>query len=113
MRRRGLRVKRRNPQRLAGGPELARQYGMPAEELNRLVRRILTHSAACAALLPGFALAQLPSDGGQPIQTAPADPAVTAALGKIFPEQIRTDIAKLVSFKNRSTLSSLDTDLPA
>ena len=43
---------------------------------------------------------------------APADPAIAAALAKVSPELIRADIAKLVSFGNRSTLSSMTTDLP-
>ncbi len=50
---------------------------------------------------------------GSPIQAAPADPAIQAALGQISARQIRRTIEKLVSFHNRSTLSSMDTDLPA
>jgi hypothetical protein len=65
-------------------------------------------------LLPGLAAAQPAATTGAagPITAAPADPAIAAALSKVSPEQIRADITKLVSFKNRSTLSSLDTDLP-
>jgi hypothetical protein len=48
----------------------------------------------------------------QPIAPAAADPAIAAALQQVSPDRIRTDITKLVSFNNRSTLSSLDTDLP-
>ena len=48
----------------------------------------------------------------QPIMPAPADPAIAAALQQISTEHIQADIAKLVSFNNRSTLSSGDTDLP-
>ena len=44
---------------------------------------------------------------------APADPAIVAAMARISPIAIRADIEKLVSFRNRSTLSSMDTDLPA
>jgi hypothetical protein len=47
-----------------------------------------------------------------PATPAPADRAITAAIARISPEQVHADIAKLVSFKNRSTLSSLDSDLP-
>ncbi len=43
---------------------------------------------------------------------APADPAIAQAIAGISPERIHADIEKLVSFKNRSTLSSMDTDLP-
>ncbi len=50
---------------------------------------------------------------GSPIQAAPVDPAIQAALGQISARQIRRTIEKLVSFHNRSTLSSMDTDLPA
>jgi Peptidase family M28 len=67
-------------------------------------------------LLPSAVLAQqtAPVDGavGSPIQPAPVDPAIAAALKQVSPQQIHDTIAKLVSFKNRSTLSSMDTDLP-
>lgn len=49
---------------------------------------------------------------GAPIQPAPADPAITAALQQISAKQVRRDIEALVGFKNRSTLSSMDKDLP-
>ena len=42
----------------------------------------------------------------------PADPAIAAALRTISPDAVRADIARLVSFGTRSTLSSMDTDLP-
>ena len=64
---------------------------------------------ACAALLASLAIS---TPAQQPITPAPPDPAVAAALGHISPDQIHADIAKLVSFNNRSTLSSMDTDLP-
>ncbi len=50
---------------------------------------------------------------GAPIAVAPADPAIARAIATIAPEKIQADIAKLVTFGNRSTLSSMDTDLPA
>jgi hypothetical protein len=80
----------------------------------RYARLFLACSAALnVLLLSGFAAAQQPaSNAGAAIQPASADPAIAAALSKISPEQIRADIAKLVTFKNRSTLSSMDTDLP-
>jgi hypothetical protein len=40
------------------------------------------------------------------------DPAVKKALAGVSAEQVQADIAKLVSFGTRSTLSSMDTDLP-
>jgi hypothetical protein len=49
---------------------------------------------------------------GAPIRPAPADPAIQNALAQISTRQIRRSIEKLVSFHNRSTLSSMDTDLP-
>ncbi len=41
-----------------------------------------------------------------------ADPAIAAALRTISPDAIHADIARLVSFGTRNTLSSTDTDLP-
>ncbi|HEX4310373.1 MAG TPA: M28 family peptidase, partial [Acidobacteriaceae bacterium] len=49
---------------------------------------------------------------GAPIRPMPADPAIAHALTRISPAQIQHTIATLVSFHNRSTLSSLDKDLP-
>ena len=43
---------------------------------------------------------------------APLDPRIQAAIQQISAERIQQDIAKLVSFHNRSTLSSNDKDLP-
>ena len=48
---------------------------------------------------------------GSPIQAAPADPALAAALKNVSANDIHATIEKLVSFNNRSTLSSMDTDL--
>lgn len=42
-----------------------------------------------------------------------ADPQIAAALAAISPANVQADIAKLVSFGTRSTLSSNSTDLPA
>jgi hypothetical protein len=47
-----------------------------------------------------------------PISTPKADPAIVAAISHISAANVHADIEKLVSFKNRSTLSSMDTDLP-
>jgi hypothetical protein len=47
-----------------------------------------------------------------PITPAPVDPAIARAIAQISPDMVHADIEKLVSFKNRSTLSSMDTDLP-
>jgi len=48
-----------------------------------------------------------------PVSAAPADPAIAGALARISAAQVRQTIEKLVSFNNRSTLSSMETDLPA
>jgi DNA-binding transcriptional regulator YdaS (Cro superfamily) len=48
---------------------------------------------------------------GAPIVAAPADPAIAAALKQVSPDNIHATIEKLVSFNNRSTLSSMETDL--
>jgi hypothetical protein len=60
-------------------------------------------------LLASFALS---ASAQQPITPAPPDPAVAAALSQVSSDHIYSDIAKLVLFNNRSTVSSLDTDLP-
>jgi hypothetical protein len=48
---------------------------------------------------------------GAPLAPAPADPAIAQAIAQISPQRIRHTIETLVSFGNRSTLSSMDTDL--
>lgn len=52
-------------------------------------------------------------DTGAPLKAAPADPQIAAALRDVSPAKIHQNIETLVNFKNRSTLSSLDKDLPA
>lgn len=42
----------------------------------------------------------------------PPDPAIARALARISPAEIQHTIAALVEFRNRNTLSSMDTDLP-
>jgi len=63
-------------------------------------------------LLAATLLATLTSAAQLPIAPAPPDPAIAAALQQIAPAHIYSDIANLVTFNNRSTLSSMDTDLP-
>jgi hypothetical protein len=76
------------------------------------------HISLRASLGPGVLLAAnllalgSAATAQQLIQPAPADPAIAAALQRISPEHIQADIAALVAFKNRSTVSSVDTDLP-
>nr|WP_263382884.1 M20/M25/M40 family metallo-hydrolase [Granulicella arctica] len=66
-------------------------------------------AAPLAAQQPAQPPAPLPS---HPVQTAPADPAIAAALQQVSADRIKATITKLVSFNNRSTLSSMDKDLP-
>jgi hypothetical protein len=58
---------------------------------------------ACPAQVPP------PNDRIAPL---PTDPAIAAALRTVSPQAIQADIAKLVSFGTRNTLSSMDTDFP-
>lgn len=48
---------------------------------------------------------------GHSLTPSPADPAIAAALRQVSPERIHATIEKLVTFGNRSTLSSMETDL--
>ena len=48
---------------------------------------------------------------GAPIAPAKADPAIAGALKQVSAEHVHATIEKLVSFNNRSTLSSMETDL--
>jgi len=48
-----------------------------------------------------------------PVVGAPPDPAIVRALTSIKPDQIHQTIKTLVSFGTRSTLSSMETDLPS
>jgi len=49
---------------------------------------------------------------GKPIAAGPMDKQIDAALKAVSAETIRANIEKLVSFHNRSTISSVETDLP-
>jgi Peptidase family M28 len=78
---------------------------------SRLITAVLRISAI-SLLAVGLLHAQQPFPTGAPITPAPADPAIAAALQQVSPASIQAVIAKLVTFNNRSTLSSMDTDLP-
>jgi hypothetical protein len=85
---------------------------------------------ACQLLVPCFLLCTLPSAlhaqrasrrasdvrdyeaTGAPISAAPADKQIAAALKQVSTDKIRENITALVDFKNRSTVSSVETDLP-
>ena len=66
-----------------------------------------SQSAQTAPTLPPVAPSAV-----TPIAVAPADPAIVQALSQVSAERIQATITKLVTFNNRSTLSSMDTDLP-
>src|SRR5271170_7136092 len=72
---------------------------------------------AIAASTTAYALSDAPKHDldatGAPTQPAPTDPAIAGVLNQISAKQIRGTIEALVGFKNRSTLSSMDKDLPA
>jgi len=67
---------------------------------------------AAAISLSLAAAGQSPAATADRLSPPPADPAIAAALRTISPDRVRADIAKLVSFGTRSTLSSMNTDLP-
>jgi Peptidase family M28 len=74
--------------------------------------RPVSRIVAASVLTAGLLHAQQPLPTGNPITPSPADPSIAAALQQVSPTSIQAVIAKLVSFNNRSTLSSMDTDLP-
>ena len=90
---------------------------------SRVTRQIVV--LGCTLMLAGMASAQTaPSPSVSPaavssvslgtsIPVASADPAIAAALQQVSADRIHATIEKLVSFKNRSTISSMETDLPA
>jgi len=89
--------------------------GFPHKEnfvtIGRYFFRRVSHLATASFLLvPGILHGQtLPA--GQPIQPMPADPAIAAALRQVSTSSVKATIEKLVSFNNRSTLSSMETGL--
>jgi hypothetical protein len=71
----------------------------------------ISHGTDAFFALAAASLFALSAAGQQPITPAQSDLAVAAALQQVTAQRIQADITKLVSFNNRSTLSSLDTDL--
>jgi hypothetical protein len=51
------------------------------------------------------------ADAQQPIIAASPDPGISATLARVSANDVRSTIEKLVSFNNRNTLSSMETDL--
>jgi hypothetical protein len=75
---------------------------LPATSLAQTANQTASQTPAAPLVQPSAAHAIAP---------APADPAIAAALKQVSPERIQAIIAQLVKFNNRSTLSSMDTDL--
>ncbi len=67
-------------------------------------------AAGVDAQMPGAATG--PAAESTALAPLRVDPAVSSALKRVSAEQVRADIAKLVSFGTRSTLSSMDAELP-
>ena len=78
-----------------------------------LSQRVSRFAASMVVILapPGLLRAQQPAPTGQSISPAPADPAIAAALQQVSPDHNKATSEKLIGFNNRSTLSSMDTDL--
>jgi hypothetical protein len=82
----------------------------------------LLFASVSLALLPAVLHAQKPSPAPQNIRdyrvagslitAAPADKQIAAALKEVSTDKIRANIETLVNFYNRSTVSSVETDLP-
>jgi peptidase M28-like protein len=90
---------------------VAKERMMVGMELHSFVH--LRKIALVGSLLScGLLYGQQETVIGSPIKPAPVDPAIAGALRQVSADQIRSTIEKLVSFKNRSTLSSMETDLP-
>lgn len=67
---------------------------------------ILTSLGACAQKLDFL-------DTGHPLKPGAVDPQIAAALRDVSADRIRKNIEALVNFHNRSTLSSMEKDLPS
>jgi hypothetical protein len=84
-----------------------------------MVRRLLSLLPVLVVCCATFA--QQPSNAaarhdyvvaGSPIPVSPVDKQIAAALREVSAEKIKTNIEALVAFKNRSTVSSTESDLP-
>src|SRR5256885_12483242 len=78
------------------------------EEKNLIfTKRFPTFLAVITLCVVGSAL-PVPAQQVQDLSSRNPDPKIRAALQEISPEQVRSDIEKLVSFKTRSTISAQD-----
>jgi hypothetical protein len=77
------------------------------------MKQFLTAGVAAFVLsVASLCIAQSPATQSDLIAPLPPDPAIASALRTISPDAVHADIASLVSFGTRNTLSSMDTDLP-
>jgi hypothetical protein len=67
---------------------------------------LFAQQASRTASRPDYAVA------GSPLPTSPVDKQIAAALSEVSAQRIQANIEALVGFKNRSTLSSTENDLP-
>ncbi len=80
--------------------------------LPRVSRMLIAALAVASLLTPALAQPDYKRDG-EPVPAARRDLAIAAALAQVSQARIRQTIEKLVGFGTRSTLSSMETDLPA
>src|SRR5437764_13693083 len=73
----------------------------------------LTVQVAISVVLAGCAYSGAAQVAGAPMPVIAPDAQIAAAIKQVSAAKVQADIAKLVSFGTRSTLSSMDTDLPA
>jgi hypothetical protein len=77
------------------------------------VRAALAVSALSLSVAAGLSAQKVDFlDTGTPLKVSAADPQIAAALRDVSVQRIRKNVETLVDFKNRSTLSSMEKDLP-
>jgi hypothetical protein len=90
---------------------VAGQIGLPRREL--IMNRAAILLLGCLALAARPATAQPDfARGAAPVSPPPPDAAITGAIHSIVPSSIEKTIDTLVRFGTRSTLSSMEPDLP-
>jgi hypothetical protein len=81
--------------------------------VNRMREATFSKLMGCAVVLVGLVAPMAKAQTkGEALKPLPRDPKISEAIAKIDPANIKADIAKLVTFGTRNTLSSMDTDLP-
>jgi hypothetical protein len=93
-----------------------------SQQASTVRRLVLLCCLTCAAPQPVALFAQPSSNdathhdyavAGTPIPVSPPDKQIAAALKEVSAEKIKANIQALVAFRNRSTVSSTESDLPA